>query len=692
MLSYYDRADMKIRHLSANACLTPLCSLNGFHVTSVEGVGSVRNGLHPIQQRMASLHGSQCGFCTPGIVMAIYTILRSNPNATPHDIEESLDGNLCRCTGYRPILDAAKSLSNMKGAGTGSCCMGKSGESFCPCAAAAATKGDCTTSSEDLDLVKSCTEQTVHSHAGVDEAMAQLSRVEPIFPPALVRFLPENMLICSDGHQWFQPADFVSMLRYKLRHPETKLVVGNSEIGIETKFKGFDYLHMMNPVHVSELKRITVESNGLRVGAAVTLNDFRDFSLSLISKASEGELFQYRGLSAMANMLRWFASNHIRNTACIGGNIVTASPISDMNPMLCACNAVLRIVSVSVDEECAAVNTRDLPITSFFKGYRKVDLYPSEVLQDVFIPFTERLEFVVPLKQARRREDDISIVTAGIRFKLTASHNIESCSLSYGGMAPTTILASGTMAFLTGKAFSEPVINDGCKVISEELALPLEVPGGQAAYRTCLAASFLYKAYVRICIDSRSLSSQISPLDASAGIAFVTEPKLLTRGEQSYHRRKGGLTNADHSADGDEQTARAPVGEDVAHKSSQLQCTGEAKYTDDIPTPAGCGYGALVMSSKAHAIIKSIDASKARELPGFIEIFDHRDIKGVNHCGPIHHDEEVFVSREVQHVGQVGCAFIYIQYLYAHQGRVDSNLTIEQKKIVDHCDCGGEEP
>jgi xanthine dehydrogenase iron-sulfur cluster and FAD-binding subunit A len=60
-----------------NACLAPLCSVDSCHVTTVEGVGSLRKGLHPVQQRIAAMHGSQCGFCTPGIVMALYALLRA---------------------------------------------------------------------------------------------------------------------------------------------------------------------------------------------------------------------------------------------------------------------------------------------------------------------------------------------------------------------------------------------------------------------------------------------------------------------------------------------------------------------------------------------------------------------------------------------------------------------------------------
>lgn len=100
MLSNYDPCrPQPIRHISANACLTPLCTLDGHAVTTVEGIGGLKEGLHPVQQRLASMHGSQCGFCTPGIVMSLYTQLRSNPDSTPEEIEESLDGNLCRCTG-----------------------------------------------------------------------------------------------------------------------------------------------------------------------------------------------------------------------------------------------------------------------------------------------------------------------------------------------------------------------------------------------------------------------------------------------------------------------------------------------------------------------------------------------------------------------------------------------------------------
>lgn len=115
LLSHYDHTSQKIIHRAINACLATICCVDGCHVTTVEGICNIKNGsLHPIQQRIAELYGSQCGFCTPGMVMSLYSTLSNIENPSMKDIEDSFDGNLCRCTGYRPILDAAKTFAHDK--------------------------------------------------------------------------------------------------------------------------------------------------------------------------------------------------------------------------------------------------------------------------------------------------------------------------------------------------------------------------------------------------------------------------------------------------------------------------------------------------------------------------------------------------------------------------------------------------
>uniref|UniRef100_A0A3B1JMP9 Aldehyde oxidase 5 n=1 Tax=Astyanax mexicanus TaxID=7994 RepID=A0A3B1JMP9_ASTMX len=111
MVSRYDPVEESIHHCAVTACLQPICSLYGAAVVTVEGIGSTRTKLHPVQERIAMAHGSQCGFCTPGMVMSMYTLLRNKPKPSMEDIREALAGNLCRCTGYRPIIDGFKTFS-----------------------------------------------------------------------------------------------------------------------------------------------------------------------------------------------------------------------------------------------------------------------------------------------------------------------------------------------------------------------------------------------------------------------------------------------------------------------------------------------------------------------------------------------------------------------------------------------------
>ncbi|HEX2751539.1 MAG TPA: FAD binding domain-containing protein, partial [Alphaproteobacteria bacterium] len=94
---------------SINACIALLPTLDGRQIVTVEHLKKISGGdLHPVQKSMVACHGSQCGFCTPGFVMALASLLQNNDDASDEDIQDAIAGNLCRCTGYRPILDAAR--------------------------------------------------------------------------------------------------------------------------------------------------------------------------------------------------------------------------------------------------------------------------------------------------------------------------------------------------------------------------------------------------------------------------------------------------------------------------------------------------------------------------------------------------------------------------------------------------------
>ncbi|WP_019280144.1 xanthine dehydrogenase small subunit [Rhizobium grahamii] len=100
---------------SVNACIRFLGSLDGCHVVTVEHLSASEGHLHPVQQAMVDFHGSQCGFCTPGFIMSLYGLWMQTPSPTDQQIETALQGNLCRCTGYEPILRAARAISTYGG-------------------------------------------------------------------------------------------------------------------------------------------------------------------------------------------------------------------------------------------------------------------------------------------------------------------------------------------------------------------------------------------------------------------------------------------------------------------------------------------------------------------------------------------------------------------------------------------------
>ncbi|XP_015158358.1 probable aldehyde oxidase 4 [Solanum tuberosum] len=123
LISKYDPKFKKVEDFSVSSCLTLLCSLNGCSITTSEGLGNTRDGFHSIHERFAGFYASQCGFCTPGLCMSLFSALvntdkGNKPDPPPgfskltsSEAENAIAGNLCRCTGYRPIADACKTFA-----------------------------------------------------------------------------------------------------------------------------------------------------------------------------------------------------------------------------------------------------------------------------------------------------------------------------------------------------------------------------------------------------------------------------------------------------------------------------------------------------------------------------------------------------------------------------------------------------
>ncbi|XP_048626135.1 xanthine dehydrogenase 1 [Brassica napus] len=618
MVSNYDRTSNKCIHYAVNACLAPLYSVEGMHVISIEGVGQRKHGLHPLQESLASSHGSQCGFCTPGFIMSMYALLRSNKNSpSEEDIEESLAGNLCRCTGYRPIVDAFRVFAKTDDAlysGLSSLSL-QDGSSICP-----STGKPC-----------SCGDGRYQPISYSETDGAKYTEKELIFPPELLLRKLASLKLRGDGGMiWYRPVRLQYLLRLKAKHPEAKLVVGNTEVGIEMRLKRLQYQVLIYVGQVPELNTVNVNDSGVEIGSALRLSELLRLFKNVVKERPAHET---SACKAFTEQLKWFAGTQIRNVASVGGNICTASPISDLNPPWMASRAEFKIINCYGDVR--SVRARD-----FFSGYRKVDMESNEILLSVFIPWTRPLEYVKEFKQAHRREDDIAIVNGGMRVFLEERGQelfVSDASVAFGGVAPVTLRARNTEEFLIGKSWSKGLLQDALKVIQSDVLIDEDAPGGMVEFRKSLVLSFFFKFFLWVSHHVRDVKPTIETFPPSHMSAVQSFSRPCRAGRQDYETVKQGTA----------------VGLPEVHLSARMQVTGEAEYTDDTPVPPNTLHAALVLSKMPHARIISIDDSESKSSRGFAGLFLAKDVPADNKIGPVVADEELFATDVVTCVGQV---------------------------------------
>ncbi|KAH8714207.1 molybdopterin binding aldehyde oxidase/xanthine dehydrogenase [Ilyonectria robusta] len=615
VVSQYNPTTKEVYHASVNACLAPLVSLDGKHVITVEGIGSSKQP-HPTQERIAKSNGSQCGFCTPGIVMSLYALLRNNSTPSKDDVEEAFDGNLCRCTGYRSILDAAQTFSvdtlsgkSKQGSGSG-CCMDNGN---------GPPEGGCC-------MTKQSTNEKTIKRFTPPGFIKYNPDTELIFPPALKRHEMRALAFGNKRKRWYRPVTLDQLLQIKSVYPEAKVIGGSTETQIETKFKALQYPVSVYVGDIAELRQYSFKDDHLEIGGNVILTDLEKICEHAIPHYghARGQVFE-----GMLKQLKYFAGRQIRNVGTPAGNLVTASPISDLNPVLWAANAVLIAKSATKETE--------IPMSQFFTGYRKTALPQDAVIASIRIPVTSvKGEFFRTYKQAKRKDDDIAIVTSALRVKLDDEGIVQECNLIYGGMAATTVAAKTAMEYLVGRRFADLETLEGTMgALGRDFDMAFSVPGGMASYRKALALGFVYRFYhdVLAILDEKSdvIDNQaINELERE-----ISDGKVDEDAAAAYMKEVTGKSNP--------------------HVAALKQTTGEAQYTDDIPALKNELHGCYVLSKKAHAKIKFVDYSEAVNMPGVVDIVDKDDMPSAeaNKFGPPNFDEVFFAEDEVFTAGQV---------------------------------------
>ena len=210
-----------VRYLAVNACILLLPMLEGRSVTTVEHVHGAGGKLHPVQQALVDAHASQCGFCTPGFVMSLYATYLSEGNPAAGRIDDILAGNLCRCTGYGPIVHAARSVYDL------------------PAPDVAARE---------------------HSERA---ALARIAH-------------GETVALRYQDRRFFSPATLDSLAQLYAENPEATILSGATDVGVWITKQQRDIATFLSTGRVGELRSIAEDGGMLRVGAAVIWSDLEE--------------------------------------------------------------------------------------------------------------------------------------------------------------------------------------------------------------------------------------------------------------------------------------------------------------------------------------------------------------------------------------------------------------------------------
>jgi xanthine dehydrogenase small subunit len=212
----------RIRYRTLNSCLTFVSALHGKQLIVVDDLKH-RGELHGVQQAMVDCHGSQCGFCTPGFVMSLFALQKNSAGETPEERKaeayEALAGNLCRCTGYRPILDAAEQ----------SCCQKRP------------------------DQFDAAQQQTI----------AQLKAIAP----------RETAELNSGDKRCLLPLTIADLADLYSANPQARLLAGGTDLALEVTQFHRELPVMIYVGHVEEMKRVEVLADRIELGAAAPLTD-----------------------------------------------------------------------------------------------------------------------------------------------------------------------------------------------------------------------------------------------------------------------------------------------------------------------------------------------------------------------------------------------------------------------------------
>jgi xanthine dehydrogenase small subunit len=213
-------SDGKIHYKNVDSCLVFLPMLHGKQLVTVENLKSESGELHPVQTAMVETAGSQCGFCTPGFIMSLFSLYKNKNNPTRNEIDDSLTGNLCRCTGYKPIIEAA---------------------------------------------AKSC----------VNDTKDNFTNDEPQTAKLLKSISNESIHIQTTKQNYFQPTSLNEAIELKNKFPEAIVISGATDVALRVTKKHELLKEIIDLSRVEELKTFSESKNEMKIGSGISLEEVK---------------------------------------------------------------------------------------------------------------------------------------------------------------------------------------------------------------------------------------------------------------------------------------------------------------------------------------------------------------------------------------------------------------------------------
>ncbi|XP_025087515.1 xanthine dehydrogenase-like [Pomacea canaliculata] len=593
-VSLFNPISKSVQVYTVNSCLVQLYMCDGWEITTIEGLGNPRDGLHPIQERLATYNGSQCGFCSPAQVMNMYGLLKRNPHPTMKLVEDNFDCTICRCTGYRSILDAMKS--------------------FCIDAKPSPSGGP--VDIEDLDA-KICKKTGVPCSGSCQKSKSSIiSEWNGYNSDAPIH-------IVSDRAQWFKPVDTSTLysLLNQYRTANYRLVFGNTGFGVYKDIGPWLYDVLIDLRGISTFYSVQMEET-VKIGANVSLTNL----LELFETVQEDSLPYF---PAFALHLRQVATNTIRNSGSWAGSLmlkhIHPDFVSDIFTILETVGT--QIVIADADSQEGIYSLTD---------FLNLDMRGKVITAAILPRYTDINVHISTFRVSQRLQNCHGYVTSGFNMTIDPNKNYTVTSrptLVFQGINSKLNHATNTEEFLEGKELGNPqVLKDALQCLGQELNPDSSPVLASPQYRRTLAQALFYRFVLNECpnvVDQRFKS----------GATFLERP--VSSAVQTYDTHK----------------EEWPVTEPMTKREAVYQTSGVTRFLDDQRPAQSELYAAFVLSTVGNAVIDTVDASQALQLPGVYRYIQATDFPagGENNFMPQSQysmPEEIFSSGKILFAGQ----------------------------------------